>query len=71
VHGAQPAERQPRAVAEEAGIGELQRDERADGGEEEQPTEAPAEPGADENGIDERVVARGGAAARNFLRGNL
>jgi hypothetical protein len=71
VHGAQAAERQPRAVAEDAGVGELQRDERADGGEEQQPAEAPAEPGADESGIDERVVARGGAGAGDFLRRNL
>jgi hypothetical protein len=71
VHRPQPAEGEPGAVAEEAGIGELQRDERADGGEEQQPAEAPAEPGADESGIDEGVVARGGAGARNNLRGNL
>jgi hypothetical protein len=71
VDGAQATEGEPGAVAEEAGVGELQRDERTDGGEDQQPGQAPAQPGTDESGIDERVVARGGEAARNLLGRNL
>jgi len=71
VHRAQAAEREPGGVTEEAGIGELQRDQRADRGEDQQPGQAPAEPGADERGIDERVVTGGGVAAADLQRGNL
>jgi len=68
VHGAQAAEREPGGVAEEAGVGELQRDQRADGGEDQQPGEPPAEPGTDERGVDERVVPRRRGGARKDVR---
>jgi len=71
VHRTQAAEREPRGVAQEPGIGELQRDQRADRGEDQQPGQAPAQPGADQRGIDERVVTRGGVAAADLQRRNL